>query len=142
METNKPLSWPDGLKRSKPRIAVLDALEKETVPVTASALFEKIRSDDPSIWLSSVYRALESFVEKGAVIKYMPTDSTMAVYETNRHTHKHYAVCVGCHAMLPVDDCPLHEMAEALSPERFHVTGHNLEIYGYCDKCFKKKDAM
>jgi len=139
VETNKSLPWPDGLKRSKPRIAVLDALGKETVPVTASALFEKIRSDDASIWLSSVYRALESFVEKGAVIKYMPTDSTMAVYEANRHIHKHYAVCVGCHEMLPVDDCPLREMSDALSPERFHVTGHNLEIYGYCDKCFKKK---
>jgi Fur family transcriptional regulator, ferric uptake regulator len=141
VETNKSIPWPDGLKRSKPRIAVFDALEKETVPVTASALFEKIRSDDASVWLSSVYRALESFVEKGAVIKYIPTDSTMAMYELNRHTHKHYAVCVGCHAMLPVDDCPLHEMADALSPKCFHVTGHNLEIYGYCDKCFKKKDT-
>jgi len=117
----------------------MSALEKETLPVTALSLFEKLQQGSEPIWLSTVYRVLESFVEKNAVLKTMPTDSTMAVYELNRHMHKHYAVCVMCHAMIPVGSCPIDDVILPVTGENFHVVGHNLELYGYCDKCFKKK---
>ena len=45
--------------------------------------------------------------------------------------HRHYAICLGCHSMKYIDICPVH------SPDidDFTVTGHKLEIYGYCNKC-------
>lgn len=132
--------WPEGLKHTKSREAVLAALEKETLPVSALYLFEKLQSASDPIWLSTVYRVLESFVEKNAVIKSIPTDSTMAVYELNRHTHTHYAVCVACHAMIPVKDCPFEYVVPPVTDGEFHIVGHNLELFGYCGECFKKKD--
>jgi len=134
-----PAVWPQGLKRTKSREAVMAALEKETLPVTALYLFEKLQTGKEPVWLSTVYRVLESFVERNAVLKIMPTDSTMAVYQWNRHEHTHYAVCVDCHSMVPVKDCPFEYVAPPVTGGDFHIVGHNLEIYGYCDKCFRKK---
>lgn len=130
--------WPKGLKRTKPRIAVMTALEKETLPVTALYLFEKLQMAGETIWLSTLYRVLESFIEKNAVLKIMPADSTMSVYEWNRHKHTHYAVCVKCHLMVPVKDCPFEHTALPAAEEDFHIVGHNLEIYGYCSRCYKR----
>lgn len=136
----EPGGWPQGMKHTKSRKAVKDALEKEQLPVTALCLFEKLQQGSDPIWLSTVYRVLESFVENKAVIKTTPTDSTMAVYEWNRHKHTHYAVCVDCHSMMPVKDCPFEKTLPPVADGEFHIIGHNLELYGYCDKCFKKKE--
>lgn len=134
------LVWPKGLKRTKSREAVMAALGKHHLPVTALYLFEELHKGLETIWLSTIYRVLESFVEKNAVIKNMPTDSTMAVYEWNRHTHMHYAVCVNCHSMLPIKDCPFKYVVPPVADGGFHIVGHNLELYGYCDTCFKKRE--
>jgi len=132
--------WPKGLKRTKSREAVMKELEKEQLPVTALFLFEKLQQGKEPIWLSTIYRVLESFVEKNVVVKSMPTDSTMAVYEWNRHTHMHYAVCVDCHSMVPIRDCPFEYVIPPVTDGDFHIVGHNLELFGYCDKCFRKKE--
>jgi len=136
-----PAVWPQGLKRTKSREAVMAVLEKESLPVTALFLFEKLQQGKEPIWLSTVYRVLESFVEKNAVLKTIPTDSIMAVYQWNRHEHTHYAVCVDCHSMVPVKDCPFEYAAPPVAGGDFHITGHNLELYGYCDECYRKKDS-
>ena len=139
-EHGESFVWPKGLKRTKSREAVMQELEKEQLPVTALYLFEKLQQGKESIWLSTIYRVLESFIEKNAVVKSMPTDSTMAVYEWNRHTHMHYAVCVDCHSMVPIRDCPFEYVIPPVADGDFHIVGHNLELFGYCDKCFRKKE--
>lgn len=138
MDNHETLPWPEGLKRTKQREAILAALSGEVLPVTALCIFEKLQQAGEPIWLSTVYRVLETFVEKGAVIKYVLTDSTMAVYELNCHLHKHYAVCVECHRMIPVDTCPIEDSLSSLMCGKFHVSGHNLELFGYCEECWRK----
>ena len=139
-EHGESFVWPKGLKRTKSREAVMEELEKEQLPVTALYLFEKLQQGKEPIWLSTIYRVLESFVGKNAVVKSMPTDSTKAVYEWNRHTHMHYAVCVDCHSMVPIRDCPFEYVIPPVADGDFHIVGHNLELFGYCDKCFRKKE--
>jgi len=140
MNRHDTVQWPEGLKHTKSRDAVMAVLEKETLPLTALSLFEKLQQQNVSVWLSTVYRVLESFVEKSAVQKSMPTDSTMAVYALNRHTHTHYAVCVGCHSMVPIENCPFEHILAPLTDGDFHIVGHNLELFGYCGKCFRKSE--
>jgi len=69
--------WPQGLKRTKPREAVMGELEKASLPVTALYLFEKLQQGKDPIWLSTIYRVLESFVGKNAVVKSMPMLASM-----------------------------------------------------------------
>lgn len=131
-------TWPQGMKRTRTRESVWAALQSTDKPVTALALFEEIRLSDTSAWLSTVYRALEAFVASGSVARSVPTDSTQAVYELKRHVHRHYAVCLTCHALIPIDVCPLENMLSAVTPKDFCVEGHSLELYGLCGDCHRK----
>ncbi len=131
-------TWPQGMKRTRTRESVWAALQSTDKPVTALALFEDIRRADTSAWLSTVYRALEAFVASGSVARSIPTDSTQAVYELKRHIHRHYAVCLTCHALIPIDVCPLENMLSTVTPPGFCVEGHSLELYGLCSDCHRE----
>ena len=59
-----------------------------------------------------------------------------ARYELNLNEHKHHVICVGCHKMISFLDCPVEEFEKKLKEKiDFDVTGHKLEIYGYCQEC-------
>lgn len=130
--------WPAGLKKTKPRECVLSVLEHAQKPLSAMEICSEIEKGGNTVWLSTVYRILELLVEKGIVIKLSVMNSEMAVYELNRYKHKHYAVCLNCHKIVSMENCPMEKFMPKLRDEDFHVTGHNLEIYGYCKDCSPK----
>jgi Fur family ferric uptake transcriptional regulator len=129
METNELLSN-IGLKCTKQRVKVIEILSASTSPLTVESIYEK--ADGMS--LSTVYRTVETLCEKGIVNKNTIRDSDRFYYELVTEKHRHYAICLGCKSMKYVDICPVH----APQIDDFTVTGHKLEIYGYCDKCRKK----
>jgi Fur family ferric uptake transcriptional regulator len=127
-----------GIKKTKQRLALLEILEAAPVPLTASQIHALYQQKDNDAWLSTTYRTLDMFTESGIVNRLIPMDSTNAQYELNRHEHKHYAVCSGCHKRLDLESCPLKDAELDTKKGVFHVTGHRLEVYGYCEDCYKK----
>lgn len=79
-----------------------------------------------------------AFRKKGVAIKTKVMNSDMAVYELNRFEHKHYAVCMNCHKIIPMDNCPMEKFIPELEEDDFHIMGHNLEVFGYCKDCYSK----
>lgn len=132
MNINEILSR-SGLKCTKQRIEVMDILNRANAPLTAENIYE--RSENISI--STIYRIAEKFVEKGIATKNTIRDSDRFYYELADNKHRHYAICLGCGIMKYVDICPVHDLAI----DRFKVTGHKLEIYGYCDECASAASA-
>ena len=126
MEINKILT-DAGLKCTTQRIEVMEILSRANVPMTAENIFEK----SEGISLSTVYRIAEKLAQKGIVTKNTIRDSDKYYYELADNKHRHYAICLGCGDMKYVDLCPVHD----LKIDNFTVTGHKLEIYGYCNKC-------
>ncbi|MCI5605496.1 MAG: transcriptional repressor [Clostridia bacterium] len=129
MEINKILS-DAGLKCTKQRISVMGVLSNAVSPLTAEDIFDNV--DDMS--LSTVYRIVERLYEKGIVNKNTIQDSDKFYYELSVNGHRHYAICLECKSMKYIDICPVH----TANIDNFTVTGHKLEIYGYCDKCRAK----
>ncbi|MEW9124954.1 MAG: transcriptional repressor, partial [Thermotaleaceae bacterium] len=86
-------------------------------------------------WLSTVYRILDIFVKKGVVIRTNIMNSEMSVYELNRFKHKHYAVCMSCKKIIEMDNCPMEGFIPKLEDKNFHIMGHNLEVFGFCNDC-------
>ena len=86
-----------------------------------------------------VYANSELLETKDIVTRTTLMGSDMAYYEITPHTHRHYAVCTSCGAMLPLHTCPVVEMPKELSEAGFTVTEHHLEIAGICKKCKNKK---
>ena len=130
--------WPVGLKRTRQRECVLSVLKASQGPLSAADICAQIEKNGEAVWLSTVYRILEMFVEKEIAVKANVRGSEMAVYELNRFCHKHYAVCVSCHKIIAMDNCPLEEFTPQLQEQDFHVLGHTLEIFGYCRDCAPK----
>ncbi len=129
-------NWPAGVKRTRQRENVLLILENSEKPLSAAEICSKMDSDNQNAaWMSTVYRILEIFVNKGLVIKTNMMNNEMAVYELNRFKHKHYAVCMNCHKIITMDNCPMEKFIPKLEDEEFHVMGHNLEIFGLCKDC-------
>lgn len=133
--------FPVGIKRTKQRECVYSILKEAKKPVSAVEIYEEIekRGVITPFALSTVYRILSTFVEYGLISKNTIFDQETAVYELNGQTHKHYAVCMGCHKMVALDECPLHGFEPKISDEKFQVVGHKVELYGYCQECTNKE---
>lgn len=127
-----------GLKKTKPRDSVLFVLEHAKKPLSAMEICSEIEKKGDTAWLSTVYRILDLFVKKGVAVKMTIMNTEMAVYELNRFQHKHYAICLGCHKILSMENCPMEKFTPKIKDTNFQVTGHNLEVYGYCSECSTK----
>ncbi|MHB8073069.1 Fur family transcriptional regulator [Desulfosporosinus fructosivorans] len=127
----------EGMKSTRHRNAILLLLEHSEHPMTAEELYISLKEKTATINLSTVYRTLDTFASKNLVIK-STMDDGKARYELNHHEHKHHLFCVGCHKVISIEDCPMGELQESLKKKiDFDVTGHKLEIYGYCHNCKK-----
>jgi Fur family ferric uptake transcriptional regulator len=116
-----------GMKRTPQRVAILKLLQEADRPLTAEDIFERV----PQSSLATVYRALETFSDKGILNKHNINDSDKFYYTLAGEQHRHCAVCLDCHQMSYIETCPVHDMDTG----DFTVTGHKLELYGYCAAC-------
>lgn len=131
-------SWPEGIKKTKQREAIWSVLTTTDKPITALEIAERL-GNGSTTWMSTIYRTLELLETKGIVTRTTLMGSEMAYYEITPHTHRHYAVCTSCGAMIPLHACPVVEMPQELNDAGFTVTEHHLEIAGICKKCKNKK---
>ncbi len=127
------IEWPAGIKKTKQREQVYNVLANTTEPVSATDIFRQM----PEYALSTIYRILSAFEEHNMVVRSnLPGDET-AVYELNRGNHTHYAMCLGCHELVPLKHCPFEHVDLQTQEDDFEITGHKIELYGYCRKCKK-----
>lgn len=77
-----------GLKVTPQRIAVWDALKTINGHPTAESIIDFIRKNHPHIAVGTVYKTLDTFVEKG-LIKKVKTDKDFMRYELINETHHH-----------------------------------------------------
>jgi Fur family ferric uptake transcriptional regulator len=129
------IKWPVGVKKTRQRQSVLAVLENSPNPLNAEDILSLAKKNEGSIWLSTVYRILDLFVKKGIVTRASVLDNDYAMYEINRYQHRHYAVCMGCRKVIQMDNCPMEKFTPRLDEGDFKVTGHKVEIYGYCKDC-------
>lgn len=136
--TTAPLK---GLKLTKQRQKILELLLQNTEPVTAEELYHTARIYFPSIALTTIYRNLERLEVYGYISKIMGRNG-VAQYELigKEDTHKHFLVCMCCNKIIPLKTCPIPVLEKNILDETgFQITGHHLELYGYCNECKKIK---
>lgn len=133
-----------GLKYTKHRASILGVLTGSDRPVSAEQVFIELQKGGVNANLSTVYRILESLASKGIISKTNIGSDTKALFEMSSGEHRHRLICMNCKKMTAVEGCPLEEYEKLLRDRTgFDVTGHKLEIYGYCEDCRlqNKKDG-
>lgn len=130
------------IKKTKQREAVFRILEEMKKPMSAADIYQEIMRRDAACGyaVSTVYRALQIFEEEGFVDKTSLPDSDMALYEWNEGGHMHYAICLNCHKRIALKECPFPHMNLPETADGFQITGHKVEVYGYCSACSKPDD--
>lgn len=130
-------AFPAEIKKTRQRAEIFRILTEQNAPVSAVEIYNRLvmSFSNANFAISTVYRALAAFEEKGYVVKSSVTGSDMAYYEWNYGIHKHYAVCLECRKMIPLKACPLEHMKWEADKGGFMITGHKLELYGYCSEC-------
>lgn len=126
-----------GIRGTKQRVAVLEELFSSAVPLTADDIYINIRdSGDESLSLSTVYRILDMFGQKGIVAKTGLIEGGKALYEIISGVHRHNLICIKCHRLIPLEDCPLGDFEKSIEKTTgFRISDHKLEIYGICPRC-------
>ncbi len=114
------------------RDAILRAMEVARCHLTAEELHRRVRRTPHPIGLATVYRALETFVREGLVEPMHAGDGSVRYGLAAKH-HDHL-VCLGCGEWKPLGECFVPRATRRLTAA-FRVTGHQLEIYGYCARC-------
>ena len=120
------------LRNTWQRGLVLRVLERAGCHLTAEEIHRQARKGGRRIGLATVYRALELFARMGRIERANFTDDRIRFGLAAKH-HDH-AVCLRCGQWEPLAECLLPRPPKAV-PSDFRVTGHRLELYGYCATC-------
>jgi len=130
------LNKTSGIKNSNNTKAVIDLLKKDTIPVSADYIYEKLRQINPSASMSTVYRILEKLTVNNVISKALIMNENKAKYELKRNKHVHYLICQNCNKMIPTDNCHFEKLDnKEWQDTGFFVTGHRVELYGFCADC-------
>lgn len=133
--------YPRGIKWTKQRRCVYEILLQAAEPLNAARIYQLAEKEDEGAEYapSTIYRILAAFEEKGLVEKTVWTGDAAAAYSLVRQKHIHYAVCLECHRRIPLAHCPFTHIRLEKDMVDFTVTGHRLELYGYCRACRGKQ---
>lgn len=129
-----------GIKSTKQRLAVLGVLEKSEGPLTAEEIFLRSLDSCPGMSLSTVYRVLDTLCGKDVATRSGLMEGGRALFEVTPVMHRHNLICVRCHSITQLDDCPLSEYESDIARRTgYNISGHKLEVYGICPKCRKNQ---
>ena len=120
---------------------VLDALEETHALSSAQDIYGQLRlGGDKAPGLTTVYRALDSLVEKGYVQAVDLGDGEKRYEVVEPGEHHHHLVCESCGQSNHLDQCVVEEIEASIRAKYgFTIKSHVLEIFGVCSNCEKAK---
>jgi Fur family ferric uptake transcriptional regulator len=123
-----------GLRVTRPRVAVLDAVHAQPHADTDS-IIRAARRDLPDVSHQAVYDVLRVLTEAGLVRRIQPAHS-VARYEARVGDNHHHVVCRSCGAIADVD-CAVGE-APCLTGNTdhgFQIDEAEVVYWGLCPNC-------
>ncbi len=90
-----------GLRVTRQRVAVLDAVEAKP-HTTAATVLATVSTVLPGVSHQAVYDCLAHLTDAG-LLRRLNMDGGAAIYETRTHDHHHHCVCRACGLVVDVD---------------------------------------
>jgi Fur family ferric uptake transcriptional regulator len=124
-----------GIRATRRRAEVLEALLAEPNDATAQEIHERLRRQGVAIGLATVYRTLALLSAEGVVDALMHRPGEVC-YRLCGQGHHHHLTCSECHQVVELGDCELEPWLERLGSDHgFEVTDHAVEVTGICRDC-------
>ena len=124
-----------GLKVTLPRIKILELLESSKQHhLSAEDIYKTLLDQGEDVGLATVYRVLTQF-EAAGIIQRHHFENNHSVFEIMQEDHHDHLVCQNCNKVLEfTNDVIEHEQHTVAEKHGFTLTGHSLNLYGYCDE--------
>jgi len=123
-----------GLRATRQRLTVLEALRGRDDAVTAQDLHAQLRTAKEPVGLTTVYRTLTALAEADFVDTF--TRDGEQAFRLCSDTHHHHLVCEVCGRVEELEADLVEEWVAGIAARRgFTVTGHRADIFGICAAC-------
>src|SRR6186997_2418135 len=125
-----------GLKRTAQRDLILETFLRTEEHLSSEDLYRLVKSDDPSIGQTTVYRTLKLLTEAGLAREVRFGDGR-AHYEHNyKHQHHDHMICSECGKIIEFYSAELEALQDAMAAQhQFQINEHLLRIIGICAEC-------
>ncbi len=122
-------------RSTRPFQAVRDELASGADFRSAQDIYAAIRESGIRIGLATVYRALQSLVDAGAV-DVLRSPAGEAAYRACGSAHHHHLVCRSCGRAIEVQGPAVERWAARIASEHgFTEVSHTVELFGVCPSC-------
>ena len=123
-------------KRMTPqRRLVLNILAEADRHLDAHDIYERGRTKNARLSLSTVYRTLSVLKETG-VIRELHLDQEHHCYEFDEKDEHSHLVCLSCGQVVEVDSTPFAEAAKTVGETHgFEIASAQVELTGTCSAC-------
>lgn len=116
------------------REAIRRSLREAGRPLSAVEVLELAQRDVPGLGVATVYRTIKSLVEEGDLIAVpLPGSSDRYEHRDAALHHHHHFICNACGRAYDIPGCTMG--FEGMTPPGFVVSGHDVVLYGVCDRC-------
>ena len=127
----------NNIRSTKQRHQILNIIKENKIPLTASEISELLEEKNINIRLSTIYRNLKLFTEKG-ILRQLNFYEDEKRYEILNKKHHQHLICVNCGEILPIK-CPLAQFEKKIEKETsYQIKKHDMELYGVCPECQDK----
>lgn len=127
-----------GLRPTRPRATIVEALAASGRPVTAQGLHSRLNASGRGPGLATVYRTLQSLARSGYARTFPSSDGELS-YKLCEPGHHHHLICEGCGLVVEIPSCEVERWASSAARRRgFSVSSHQAEIFGLCGTCAPK----
>ena len=123
-----------GLRATRQRLTVLEALRGRIAAVTAQDLHAELRMAKEPVGLTTVYRTLTALADADFLDTFA-RDGEQA-FRLCGDQHHHHLVCEVCGSVEELEAELVEEWVQQVAGRRgFQVTGHRADIFGICASC-------
>ncbi|MDN5744302.1 MAG: transcriptional repressor [Nocardioidaceae bacterium] len=130
-----PEARPSGLRPTKQRRAITEALRQATDFQSAQEIHDALRQTGDKVGLATVYRTLQAMAEAEEV-DIRPNAAGETTYRRCSPSHHHHLICRACGRTVEITGPAVEKWARAVADEhRFTDVSHTVELVGLCADC-------
>lgn len=123
-----------GLRATRQRLSLLEALRGRDHAVTAQELHAELLAAGEQVGLTTVYRTLAALADARFVDTFSREGEQ--AYRLCSEAHHHHLVCETCNRVTEITAEEVEQWVEAVARRRgFRVTGHRADVFGVCAAC-------
>jgi Fur family ferric uptake transcriptional regulator len=130
-----------GYRLTPQRLMILSAMESSSDHISAEEIYEQVSARYPNVNISTVYRTLELLKKLGLVYEINLGEGRIR-YHAEGSGHHHHLVCQGCGAIIDIDESALSSLKDVILRDyKFQAELRHVGIFGYCEKCRRKRSG-